>query len=78
MTEEKHKLQVSVDDKTNSRLEDYAEKRDESVTAVVKDMVETGLDKCDAKAILKKSCETGEEINPESKICKNIEKHFEH
>jgi len=55
------KVEISLDKAMNTRLEDYAERKDTSVSSVIKESVVEKLDRCDAKEVLTAACDEGEE-----------------
>jgi predicted DNA-binding protein len=68
----KNKIEVSLGKETNERLESYAEDKGQSVQAIVRESIESHLDKCDVKALITDACKSGN-LREGSRACKYTE-----
>jgi hypothetical protein len=69
----KNKIEVSLSKELNERVESYAEDKGQSVQSIARVAIESHLDKCDTKSVLKKACFEDETLRAESKTCKYLE-----
>jgi hypothetical protein len=65
-------VEIELKAKTLDKVEKLAERKDESVEKYIQGAVHERLERAAVHHVLKRACESGEHLNPESKLCAKI------